>query len=182
MGIGSSTTHHWRYSDGPTETYRPDITLANEFANAYFIGLGANDKRGNAAIGSSSDIKTNRDENSNTFYGNYDWIVRTLHEYNSNAVIFVMTMATLEGDGAEIYNTAIRQIAALYDYVILIDLWADTRYKSIEVHNLYNGGHLNPLGYNLAASIIYDNLCKAVIKNESKFMLLPLFNRYPVPT
>ena len=181
MGIGSSTTHHWRYSDGPTETYRPDITLANEFANAYFIGLGANDKRGSGTIGSSSDIKTNKDENSDTFYGNYDWIVRTLHGYNPNAIIFVMTMATLEGDRAEAYNTAIRRIADLYDYVILIDLWKDSRYKSYEMVQLYNGGHLNPLGYNLAASIIYDNLCRTLIENESKFMLLPLFRGYPVP-
>lgn len=180
MGIGSSTTHHWRYSDGPTETYRPNISDANEFANAYFIGLGANDKRGSSTIGSSSDIKTNKEENSDTFYGNYDWIVRTLHGYNSNAIIFVMTMATLEGDGAEAYNTAIRQIAALYNYVILIDLWADNRYKSDEVIKLYNDGHLNPLGYNLAASIICDNLNNAIIENESKFMLLPLFNGYPV--
>lgn len=165
IAVGGSTTKNWR------DTH---LVTAETETDAYIVALGVNDARQGLTVGASDDIKTDRTLNANTFYGNYDYLVRELKEYNLNAHVFLFTIPPHESN-AETYNPVIRHIANLYEKVHLIDL-----------HNLYYeeytsgfladgwvGGHYTPMTYNYHSSLIEEALNEYIYNNGDKFIAVP---------
>jgi lysophospholipase L1-like esterase len=174
IAIGSSTTHHWRYEDGPQSEYKPDLDLANDSTyEAYIIALGVNDERTNVTVGTISDIASNKSSNADTFCGNYDYIVRQLMEWNSKAHIFCLTIPLSEGSKAVQYNAIINEIGNLYpNKVHVISLEREDVDLSLIAVNFANG-HYCPIVYNYFASIIYRRISDTIWNNNTIFRETP---------
>lgn len=180
IAIGSSTCHHWRYLDGPTVDYKPNIEEANIHTDLYTIALGANDNRTSFAIGTAADINdADAESNGDTFYGNYDYVVRKLHGYNPNAHIILFTMSQIEGGSADKYNEAIRYIAEKYDYCHLLDLWNIADFNSAFLRSCWKSAHFTPIGYNRVSSLMEFYINKMMAENLSSFIKAPYYNGYP---
>lgn len=90
--------------------------------DAYIVGLGFNDLRNGATVGSIQDITgsdTYTDTNHNaTPYGSYYYnigkILRKLHAFNPDAPIFVLTNPEYISINAELFNQPLRNICAEY--------------------------------------------------------------------
>lgn len=170
LAVGNTRAYDWRYGDR-----NADIATANISTNAYLIGIGVNDSRYNSTIGSSSDINSSDpSQNANSYYGNMDYIIRTIHGYNPNAHIFVFTIPGNETLKSSI-NSAIRYICTLYSYTHCIDL--DVLYGDIFTDgfindNLYSG-HFNPLTYRYIASLILRALNEYIYREYTKFVNVP---------
>lgn len=173
LAIGSSTTHHWRYSDGPSSTYHPDINLANDTnADAYIIGLGVNDERTGMTVGTSSSIASNYDNNADNFTGNYDWIVRKLMSWNTRAHIFCMTIPLSEGNVVA-YNDMIDYICSLYPSKVHKISLEGTDVDLSWIAGSFSNGHYCPIVYNYFASIIYRRISAFVWDNYTRFQTVP---------
>lgn len=187
LGIGGTTAKSWR------ETF---MELAHVVTDCYIIGIGVNDKRFNLPVGSVSDIVNPGDVsekgdvkgcyagNADTFYGNYDFMVRRLLTWNPSCHIFVLTIPGIEeahienaetGDGVtEEYNDAIRYIAGQYSSnVHLIDLYQKKEYTEGLIAECSTCGHFTPLAYNYMSTIIEDEICEVMEKNVDKFIVAP---------
>lgn len=90
--------------------------------DAYIVGLGFNDLRNGATVGSiqdvtDSDIYTDTNHNA-TPYGSYYYnigkILRKLHAFNPDAPIFVLTNPEYISINAELFNQPLRNICAEY--------------------------------------------------------------------
>ena len=124
--------------------------LQTEKRQVYTIALGCNDASPEISyeLGSPSDIKSDYNQNSDTFYGNYAGIIQRIKSIQPKAVIFCITLPSGDRTAAETYNAAIRYMAEKFSNVYIIDLykyappvneeWADT------FRNRY---HLNAMGY-----------------------------------
>lgn len=170
LAVGNTTTHDWRYA-----TNNADISVAEDVtADCYIVALGVNDSRQSKAIGTSADIAQDKSNNADSYYGNLDYIVRTLHGYNTNAHIFVFTIPGSETLKDSI-NTAIRHIAGLYAYVHCIDLDAEHAddYTAGFISNNFYGGHYNAITYRLMASYIKQSISEYMYKNYSLFKNVP---------
>lgn len=176
IAIGASRVSHWRYLDGPLSDYKPDLTKAKESQDAYFVFLGTNDAWGNASLGTIDDIKDDRTSNENSFYGNYDWLIRELHSYNEYAKIFLMTLWRFEGNYENTYDAAIREVCNKYDYCYLIDQYNDERLYSSEFTYHVKGNHLTPIGYQIAAEEIIKMTNKVIKDNIADFLYFPFHN------
>lgn len=180
LAIGNSTSHHWRYSDGPSESSKPDINLANVHTDLYTIALGANDVRKSLQIGTAGDINySNAENNADSFYGNYDYIVRKLHSFNNNASIILFTMSKIEGVNANSYNEAIRYISNKYSYCHLLDLWNIDDFNSSFLKNCWKSSHFTPVGYNRVSSLMEFYINKMIEDNVDAFIKVPYYNNYP---
>lgn len=174
QGIGSSTSHHWRYADGPTSTYYPDIPASKAATDCYMIGIGVNDLRGTHPIGSIADIAENKDNNADSFYGNYDYMIRNFMSANPYAHFFCFTIPKSEGARVDNFNIAIETICNLYPskvHCIRLDEISD--YTSGIIADNFTNGHYNPLAYNLMSVIIEDEISKFIKNNYSLFKLTP---------
>ena len=169
LAVGNTDTHDWRYtSEGA------DLSMANIPTNCYLVGLGVNDSRHGETIGTSADIKSSASSNADSFYGNMDYIVRTLHTYNSNAHIFIFTIPGNETQKSAI-NTAIRYISNLYNYVHCIDLsekYGDEYTSGFISDNLY-GGHYNAITYRLMATLVKNAINEFMHENYLMFKNVP---------
>lgn len=179
LAVGSSNTHHWRYADGPSApTNVADLNAANIPTDSYLIALGVNDMAG-VVVGSHTDIATFAGDNADTFYGNYDYIVRKLHEYNQNSHIFLLTIPKDEPSPTlkEQYNNAIRHISTLYERVHLIDLFVTypTEFLGGIILENHIGGHYNPIGYNYISVLIEKAINNYIYKNNSLFRTAPYY-------
>lgn len=174
IAIGSSTAHHWRYEDGPQTDYKPDLDLANDSTyEAYIIALGVNDKRTNVAIGTTSDIASNKSSNADTFCGNYDYIVRQLMEWNPKAHIFCLTIPLSEGNNVIQYNTIINDIGNLYpNKAHVISLEGDD-VDLLWISENFANGHYCPIVYNYFATIIYRRISDFILDNNIIFRETP---------
>lgn len=172
LGYNSTTTTNWRYSTPETMNNNFDcaLDLANiEGTQAYFIMLGLNDTIADGSIG---DLDNDYNNNANSFYGNYDYIVRKLHDINPGAHIFVFTLIGSKLNSS--YNTVIENIASLYpDYCHCIDfskslLFNTTFFQKVVVNNL-----LYPIGYNAFGNLIKNLVSDYIYKNPDKFNEIP---------
>ena len=179
LAMGSSTTHHWRYADGPAAGYIADINDANIPTDCYIIALGVNDKSVSMSVGTSADIATDYNNNADTYYGNYDYIVRKLLSFNPYAHLMCITNPA---SGAENYNAAIRYICGLYpSQVHCIDLalnYMPDFTSGIIEDNHYNG-HYNPLAYNIISTIIQKAISDFIYNNNSLFKKVPYWPNWP---
>lgn len=172
LGYGSTATTHWRNSTPETEA--SNLYCALELANiegtqAYFIMLGWDDT---ITPGSASDIADDYNNNGQTFYGNYDNIVRRLHEMKPKAHIFVFTLA--RGKKNSNYNDAIRYIASLYpSYCHCIDYSKDPFFDTSFFGAVADGTHYSPLGYNAFGNFVRNLVSKYIFDNPSLFKGIP---------
>lgn len=175
LGKGSSAARDWRYGN---QSLNVDISDADVDTYCYMVGLGVNDSRSSLTVGSESDIKTDKANNADTFYGNYDFVIRQLREYKSarisQAKIFVFTMQDSEAN-AEQYNAAIRYVASLYDDVHCIDLHDiyKKQLASSPLTDLWIGNHSRPLGYALLADMIRRAVNGYMCKHPTSFAYDP---------
>lgn len=172
LGYGSSKTTDWRNSTPETEAQNLycALDLANiEGTQAYFNMLGWNDT---IEVGTSADIKTDYNDNAMSFYGNYDYIVRKLHDFKPKAHIFVFTLARSKKNSP--YNDAIRYIATLYpDYCHCIDYSNDPFFDTVFFNSVADSTHYSPLGYNAFAQLVKSLVSKYIYNNPSKFNGIP---------
>ena len=167
LAVGGSTAKSWRESL---------IADANIDTDCYLIGIGVNDKRNSLSIGTTSDISTQFANNADSFYGNYDFILRQLMTWNEDCHIFCFTIPAIEGGSYADYNSAIRTICALYpEQVHCIDLSTDYAmyFNSSVVTDNYTGNHFNPLAYNYMSSIIEMAINNYIEANNGLFATTP---------
>ena len=169
LAVGNTETHDWRYKERDADLETADIDT-----NLYIVALGVNDSRHGATIGSSADIKTTVSENADSYYGNLDWIVRTLHGYNDQAHVFLFTIPGSETKASDI-NTAVRYIANLYSYAHCIDLATlyGTEFQEGFIHDNLYSGHYNPITYRLIASYIGQAMNRYIYENYTLFRDAP---------
>lgn len=171
QAVSGSTTLSWR-----TEGY---LEKVKDKTDCYFIALGVNDiSRGGVDLGTSDDIKLDFNENPNTFYGNYDYIIRTLVNANPFCKIFIFTIPDRYTTvNAETYSDAIRYFSTIYSNVYLVDIRKEINQKSgTYIGKFWINGHLEPIGYNYI-SILFENMINKIIEdNYQDFMEIPLTN------
>ena len=139
-------------------------------AQAYIIGLGANDLFGaHQPLGEMSDIHPeDPEQNADTFTG---WYARILQRYKSiqpNAKFFLVTMPREDhGRGEDdpmsralaAYATRIRELAAYFDNTYVIDLHTYAPVQDRDYgHLFYLHGHMSPMGYRVVA----EQMCSYV--------------------
>ena len=172
LGYGSTATKHWRAST--PETASANLYCALDLANiegtqAYFIMLGWNDT---ITAGTTADIQDDYNDNAETFYGNYDNIVRRLHEMKPKAHIFVFTLARGKKNSA--YNEAIKYVASLYPtYCHCIDYSNDPFFDTAFFNASADGTHYSPLSYNAFGNFVRNIVSKYIYDNPTKFNGIP---------
>ena len=172
LGYNSTTTTNWRYSTPETmnDNFDCALDLANiEGTQAYFIMLGLNDTIADGSIG---DLDNDYNNNANSFYGNYDYIVRKLHDINPGAHIFVFTLIGSKLNSS--YNTVIENIASLYpDYCHCIDFSNSLLFNTIFFQKVIVNDFLYPIGYNAFGNLIKNLVSDYIYKNPDKFNEIP---------
>lgn len=158
-----NTYYNWSAGGLRTDTWL-NSSFAREcfdgehLCQAYIIGLGQNDnnKYHGSEIGTISDIDTeNYYNNADSFYGRYAKIIQKIKEVQPKARIFVITdpNSSVDTNG---YNTAIRNIAELFDNVYVLDMrayWSTAPCNEF-LENQKRYGHFNAVGYYIIAKMI----------------------------
>ena len=137
---------------------------------AYIIALGVNDAIAQMTVGSSSDIDlSDYTQNADSYYGNYGKIIQKIQELQPKAKIFVMTNPeAAENDG---YNSAVRDMATIFDNVYIIDLrlYGRELFMSGQIRACHRNGHYNAVGYKLISKIISTYIDWIVSHNLTEF-------------
>lgn len=167
LAVGGSTAKDWRNTH---------LSSANIDTDCYLIGIGVNDHRNALTIGSASDIKADFNNNTDSFYGNYDYMVRQLMAWKPYAHIFCFTIPEIEGGTSANYNTAIKEICDLYPNKVhcinLAENYAD--YYDVDIVNdNYTGRHFNPVAYNYMSLIIEKAINEYMEENDDLFATAP---------
>lgn len=150
---GGLRTDSWLNSAHATECFD-----GNHLCQAYIIGLGQNDNNKNhgSDLGTINDINTaNYNNNADTFYGRYAKIIQKIKEVQPKAKIFVITDPN-DSVNTNGYNTAIRNIAQLFDNVYVLDMrayWSTAPCNEF-LENQKRYGHFNAVGYYIIAKMI----------------------------
>lgn len=171
LAIGSSTAHNWRYHD-QSGGLDSNIENANIPTNCYFMGIGVNDERQSLPVGYETDIQTDYTQNSDSFYGNYDYCINRLKIFNPHAKIFCFTIPNSE-ENANNYNTAIRYVCSLYDNVYCIDLNNLYDFSVGFIADNFTNGHYNPITYNYISILIEKAINDYIFNNHTEFDLVP---------
>ena len=165
---GGLRTDSWLNSD-----YARECFDGNHLCQAYIIGLGQNDnnKYHGSDLGTISDVDIeNYYNNANSFYGRYAKIIQKILEIQPKAKIFVLTDPN-DSVNTNGYNTAIRNIANLFDNVYLLDMrtyWSGASCAQLlESQKRY--GHYNAVGYFLIAKIIMTYIDHVMESNYEDF-------------
>lgn len=177
------TCNNYSHSNSTTKDWRENsewLTPAKQSTQCYFIGLGGNDQKttSNVQVGSTSDIKADYTLNEDSFYGNYDFIIRSLHQANPLAKIFVLTLprhyATTEK--APGIMQAIKYFATTYDYVYLIDInqKIDDSNSNPAIAKFYVNGHFEPIGYCYISTLMENEINQVLYDNSEDFMEIPM--------
>lgn len=166
IAVGGSKARDWRNTH---------IVEANIPTDCYLVALGVNDLRSSLPVGAPSDIDTDFINNGDTFYGNYDYVVRQLLAYNPNSRVFVLTIPKNESANAENYNAAIRYVADLYQNVHLIDMYNlyGTEFTTGFLADNFINGHFTPMSYNYISEMIEKAICDYIVNNYTNFQTVP---------
>lgn len=141
-----------------TSQHCTDCFDGNHNCDAYFIGLGQNDKNNSIPVGTTADINlSDYTQNADTYCGNMGQIIQRLQILQPKAPIFVfIDPNTPSGDQA--YNAVIPDIVELFDNVWIIDLktYGETLFtdRTNIIGSQYRGGHYSALGYQEIAFVI----------------------------
>lgn len=177
LAIGSSTTHNWRYgSQGeypPTNLDGADI----DGVDCYFVGLGVNDliHPSENTIGTSADINsTNYTANADSTYGNLDYILHKLKEFNPYAKVFVFTIPWYSTANPTTINEAIRYVCSVNDNAYCIDLAEDNQFANDPfIQANFTNAHFNPIAYNYFSKIIENRVNEYIYQNYAEFVWIP---------
>ena len=161
--VGGLTCRQWWESDYKTKLAEDE----NGVCDAYFIGLGTNDKNLKPyknGIGSAND-STNTD----SFAGYYKKIVEYTHEVAPDAPVFLLSLFESNNEAA-MYSEVIKQIADKYSYCYYIDVIneSDVLANNDRIYS-YNI-HLNTLGYIAMAQNIERITDKVILENAADFV------------
>ena len=164
---GGLTTRSWLTNQNGLSKLQ---NLENK-CDCYFIALGMNDAGtlGYSYVGTSSDIHSDDpNQNADTFYGNYGRIISAIKEVQPKAKIFMLTMAT-EGDAHRgAYNTAIQEIATLFDNCYIIP-FSNTDLYEPTIYNNRRVGHFNAVGYQAMSLVIERYANEIMLDNWEDF-------------
>lgn len=157
-----------------TQTWRDSLLNTLTTHECYIVYLGGNDIAKNIPIGSTTDIMADYNNNKNSYYGNYDYIVRYIHNHNPNAIIFCISNTFWDCSNSKYndYNKAVKYIGNLYNYVSYIDI---TKLASADNKILapnFNG-HFSPVGYSIYGEYIQKAINDYIVNNPSKFLAIP---------
>lgn len=166
IAVGGTTAKDWRNTH---------VSTADIETDCYLIGIGVNDLRQGLSIGTSADIVADCTNNADSYYGNFDFLIRQVKQYNPKAHIFVFTIPRSEGSTVENYNTAIRYVASIYENVHCIDLYNlyPTEYTEGIIANSFINGHYYPLVYNYMSKMIEKAICDYMYANYELFQEVP---------
>lgn len=117
----SMKTRNW-FTD--SEGYAKAIDKDN-ICNAYYVWIGEDDIFDETIeLGSVADVDlSDYTNNADTYYGNYAKIIQCLTEKNAHAKFFLITNPyNYDTSDAALYNTAVRDIASLFDNCYVLDL------------------------------------------------------------
>lgn len=164
LAVGGSTTQTWRDS----------LLTKLKKHECYIVYLGGNDISSNTEIGASSDIMADYNNNKNSYYGNYDYIVRYIHNYNPKATIFCISNTWWDCSNNKYieYNKAIKYICNLYKYTSYIDITTFATSDNKILAPNFNG-HFSPLGYSVYGKYIQKAINDYMLNNPSKFLAIP---------
>lgn len=156
---GATASDWWNeYNDQLTET---DCT--------YFIWLGTNSGLTDTVATDCAGSDYTQFANSNT--GNLGKIMGKISAL-SNVKIVILTVFITGGDKTDT-NKAIRDLATKYNAVVIDmdkDICRETGYHTA-YNGYYNGTHFNNQGYNLAASLVNDQLSSYMNNNAGSLEL-----------
>lgn len=173
LGYGGASAKTWRYGDETVGTYKEMLNVPD--ADCFIVGIGFNDDLQGLTLGSISDINdSDMEANANSFYGNYDYLIRTLFRVNSKCHIFMLTMPhPKEKNGP--YNEAIRKIANRYSkrahLIDIADIY-ENEFKTGPIANSWNG-HSIPIMYQLMSVYIQKAIGNYMYVNYDKFLGTP---------
>ena len=165
---GGLRTDTWLTSDYAEACYDGE-----HLCQAYIIGLGQNDNNHSkgADLGTASDIDiADYHNNNNTFYGRYAKIIQKIQEITPKAKIFVITDPN-DSVNANGYNTAIKNIAEMFNNVYLIDMrkYMNTAPCATLLQNQMRYGHFNAVGYFLIAKMLMTYIDYIIEHNSDDF-------------
>lgn len=146
--------------------------LQTEKRQVYTIALGCNDASPEIsyALGTPSDIKSDYNQNPDTFYGNYAGIIQRIKSIQPKAIIFCITLPSGDRAAAETYNAAIRYMAEKFSNVYIIDFYKYAPPVNKEWGNTFrNRYHLNAMGYLYTAWEILTYIDWIIRKNPLYF-------------
>ena len=169
---GGLTTRSWLAEPvGLTKLLNPENKC-----NSYIIGLGTNDVTalGVNYLGTIADVHVNDFTlNADTYYGNYAKIIGYIKQVQPKAKIFTLTnpKPLTASDLYIQYNNAIKDIAALYSDVYVIDLQDDylNNYTSGFINDNVREGHYNATSYNYMSELLFDILNDYMYNNYTEF-------------
>ena len=122
---------------------------------SYIIALGCNDADTSSSsslpvgdIATDVDFEDFRNNNGNTFAGNYAGIIQRVKSISPQAKIFCVTLPQGDRALANNYNAVIRGLVDKFDNVFLIDLWTYAKPVDLVWAQKYRERyHLNTVGY-----------------------------------
>ena len=165
---GGLTAKSWVNNSGG---YRTKLEAETEKASVYFLALGTNDKNQTAyPLGDVSD-----DIGTDSFTGYYKQIIDIIHKHNGNAIIFCVSLYS-DTETSIPYNTAISNIADLYDYCFFVDFVNNTEHMPKDNDMYASSSHFTTLGYLYAAKLIKTLVEDIVEKNLASFKWFGLYN------
>ena len=163
LAEGGSATIDWR------NTLKENISKKE----CFIIYLGGNDMANDYNLGIADDIKADYNDNAESYYGNYDYLVRYIHERYPNSVIFCISNTFFDNRKYKTYNSACQHIANLYSYYHYIDIIDEVKKQNSFLSNNFNNGHFSPIGYKVYEKCIRNSINKYMYENYNKFLGVP---------
>lgn len=162
LGIGGSSAKSWRNG----------LKSKLEKKQCYFLYLGGNDMAKGYPLGSESDIVSNYESNVDSYYGNYDYMVRYIHTIAPNAIIFCISNTRYDHNNYKNFNVACKYVANLYEFCHYIDINVMVD-KFTDFFGKNFNGHFSPIGYNFYGKCIQYTVNEYMYNNPTKFLGIP---------
>lgn len=164
--------------------YCQSFAEANDFWNpdkacqAYIVGLGVNDIiNARQPVGSMADVKADWHENADSFAGWFGQLLARLRELQPHAPLFLLTMPRDEewprrkvSELVAAHAALMYDMAAHFGNAYVLDLYRfapehDAAYKKA----YYMNGHLNAVGYRMAAEQIVTYIDWIIRRDPAAF-------------
>lgn len=147
--------------------------LSDNARQLYILCLGINDKSTGLTLGSISDINDNDpDQNPNTFYGNYGYIISKIKEHAPAAKIILCKCFLTQSYGTGFYDyssNAIEEIAAHFSIPYLET--NNNKYLNSYAYQVRGMVHTHPTAptYAMMAKAVNEMVDECIINNISYF-------------
>ena len=172
---GGETAPGWikNFWDYP-RNHNGDVDAKKDPKQAYIMALGCNDRKNTPVVGSVATDVNMEDyhKNADSFAGAYAGIIQRIRSIKPDCYFFVVTMPNSGNEKNEVYNQVIRDVAARFERVYLIDLYryAPSYAQGSEFREKYFlGGHLNAAGYQQTAWMFMTYINHIIETNPRDF-------------